>query len=424
MKFLIFLLWIIFYFIFFLFSLQNLRYSSIIWNIYIEAHVYIVISLLFIVTLFLSRPNRTLYNPIYREEESNFNMSIQKKDIIWFVKTFFSQIIYALAIFLFYVGIFLLFQVFLGEINIPLIFLLFNTLVLALFFFEHKFSVFQDFLRINTGIISAYYIFLHLYYILWSNLIFVSLDFINILLLAVLFYCFLQTERKSHYKSLMQSYIIAFIFLEFLVACKYFFWFQALLFSIISFFFSLTFFIGSIPLKNIFKINISVSRIWGLIFSYFFLIFSTFSFFYSWNDIIFISLFSAIIWYILYIFHTKFQNYVSLFGSSYAIFVSVVSLYLFILSPDVSKKYSVFFLGVLSLLYLIFDVISKKPYSFDTYFFHIFSLLVNLSWVISFFLFIDFSILNVALLLLWESLYFFYSYFSLRKTYKKWFITS
>jgi len=425
MKFLIFLLWIIFYFIFFLFSLEKQNaYNSILLSLFIEAHIYIATSLIFVFFLFVSSRSNKEIAPRDSEIESSYRFDVSKKDIYVFVKIFFTRIVYILAILLFYVWIWLIFQVLLWSFQLPIIFLLFNILVLGLFFVEHKFIVFQDFLRINTGIISVYYIFLHIFYILGWTITLSFFDVLNIILLFVLFFFFLKTERKSQYKYLMQSYVIAFVFLEVLVTLKYFFSFQASLYAITSLVFTLIFFINPRELYKYFKIQIFLSRIWGIIFSYFFLIFLSISLFNINFVVLLLSLSSFILWYILLEFHKKFQNYISLFWASYWYFIWMFWIFLALWKWDFVQNYTTIFLYIISVVYLVFDMLRKDSHIFDSYFFHVFSLLVNLSCVISFFFFIDFSILSVALFLIGESLYFFYSYFSIRKTAKKWFTIS
>jgi hypothetical protein len=421
MKFLIFLLWIIFYFIFFLFSLEKWNsYNSLLWSLFIEAHIYIATSLIFLFFLFISRRAQKEISPLGDDDENWYQLNITRNDILKFVWKFFTQFAYILAILLFYLGIWLMFQSIVWSFHIPIMFLLFNILVLWLFFIEHKFMVFQDFLRINTGIISIYYIFIHIYYILGGSIALWFYDIVNIVLLFVLFYFFLRTERKSQYKYIMQSYVIAFIFLEVLVVLKYFFSFEPTLYSFMSWVFAMIFFVFPQQLNQQFKIHIFLSRIWGIVFSYFFLIFLSISLFDINLWVIILCLVSFLISLILLEFHKKFENYVALLWASYGSFIWLLWLFLAFLNQDFIEHYITIFLYFISLIYLIFDVVRKKSYVYDSYFFHVFSLLVNLSCLISFFFFIDFSILNTGLFLIAESLYFFYSYFSLRKTFKKW----
>jgi len=161
MRFLLFLLGIIFFFIFFLFSrLENIE-GVLVGNLYFIAHIYIAISLLFVIGLF-SR------SKLRQENESPKNIKRlmpSGEDIRLFVKDFFSDYVYYIACLLFYMAVYFIAKAVYGDINASAIFLCLNFIVIILYFIEHRFTLFQDFIRVNLVIISLYYIINHIMYV-------------------------------------------------------------------------------------------------------------------------------------------------------------------------------------------------------------------------------------------------------------------
>ncbi len=419
MKFLLFLLGVSFFFIFFLFSQNTEIKGSFFPNLYFEAHVYILFSLLCISFLFLS--------PLKKEKKLPHTffstLSLSRKDIFTSLKIFFERYVYYIAVSLFYSSLFLLFQLFLWEIDIPRIFLFFNILVVILYFLEDKFVVFQDFLRVNTAIISLYYIIFHILYLWGYSLTFSIIDGVNIVLLALVFYLIFVSQRGKNYKEAFQSYTISFLFLEYCVVMKYIFqdFFLPLTFG--SFLAAISFLVFTNIFQQYLHISLRLLRIWGLIFSYLFLSSCFKELFWESNIHLLLAFWSGIIGSILYFFHKSFQNYISLAWSTVASGLSFFFFYQVLLSEATEKAYIYLFFFFLSWVFLIFDSISQKKQNYDTYFFHIISLIVNLFWVLSFFFLKDISILSIALLLAGESVYSFFSYYSLHTQSRIWYRT-
>ena len=83
-----------------------------------------------------------------------------------FVKDIFTSYIYYIACGLFYSALYLILRSFYSELQIPLLFAFLNTVVIALYFLEHKVPVFQSFVRVNLVLISLYYIMIHSKFVL------------------------------------------------------------------------------------------------------------------------------------------------------------------------------------------------------------------------------------------------------------------
>ncbi len=418
MKFLLFFLGIIFFFIFFFFSKNSFSWDSFFVNLYIEANIYVWISILLILGV--------IKTDLRKKHKKNtktrlFTFQLSYKDVFVYIKLFFEKYIYYIACIFFYISLFLIFQVSIGEVDLPRIFLFFNILILILYFLEHKFFLFQDFIRVNTAIVSLYYILFHILYLFWYIEWFSWEDVLNILFLFLLFFFFFRSSIWKKYISALASYLITFIFLEISVFIKFFSFDMQIVIASISFFIALFFFTQTSYFSKKLGVSKGLVRVWGLLFSYIYLIFMSFQIFnQSFISWIF-TLGWVYTWYILFLFHNKFQNYISLLFSSYAISLSLYSFYLLVIPESFEKIYLSFLLFCISWIFIFLDKIYKVAYVYDVYFFHIFSILVNLCWVLLFFFFWDFSILNLGILLLWESIYFFFSYYTLRKISKKWY---
>ena len=299
-------------------------------------------------------------------------------------------------------------------------FLVFNILILSLYFFEHKLNVFQDFLRVNTIIISFYYTVFQLNYLAFWNIEFLKEDILNITLLFVLFWLFLYSSRGQKYLSVIASYMLLFVFLEYLVLLRYFFEDIKIWASILSFLTSILLLWKTQALATNFLLPKELLRIWWLVFSYAFFYFSGVLIFSS--SFIYPFLIPAIIisslW--LYDIHRRFQNYISLLFWSMGFLLAMYGIYKILIPDEYLKDYMFYFFFLFSGGLLFINKIYPLSYIHDRYFFQIFSILVNVSWVLYFFFFHEISILALALLFLWESLYFFFSYYNFRNATLRW----
>lgn len=420
MKFLFFFLGVVYYFIFYLFSQKEELEGFFFENIYLEGYIYIFLVFIFVARLFITQKSKKQWETNELLFTVKDTILPDKREIILSLKIFFSKYIYFWALFLFYVSLFLILQALLGTIDIPKIFLFFNILALILLFIENRFSVFQDILRVNTALVSLYYIGFHILYLsgfVWN---FQREDMLNIALLCILFFIFFRSQKRTTYKKVFQTYAMSFIFLEACVFAKYFFWESSFFFWFLSFLFSFIFLAATQTIKNTFFVPLYLVRTWWLIFSYIYLIFFSWQVFQK-NDNIFSflwTLLALITTIFLYLFHKKFWNYFSYIWS----IVGIAGIFFFLYNSFFPAKEHIFFI-VFSWSLLFFDVLQKSRYPYDTYLSHTISLIVNLFWVFLFFFFIDFSILNLGILLSLESFYLFASYYSLQKRSRIWFST-
>ncbi len=417
MKFLLFFLGLSFFFIFFLFSWLEGR-EGIFQNLFFEAQLYVLLSVICILSL-VRIPKKL--DDSDKERKSIFSKySFSKTDFIDYTKLFFGQYIYYIGTFLFYVSLFLVLQALMWEIDIPTIFLCFNILVLTLYFFEHKFQLFQDLIRINTLVVSLYYIIRNAEYLLSSSWVFSFIDIVNMLFVFLLFYLFIYSSKLKPYLLLLTSYAFLFTLLLWVVVYKSLFWDALWGICLLSFSFWVACLLFTKNIAWYLSVSLWQIRIWGLLCLY---TFSSLSPLYIFKEDFIALLFIVLTGtscYLLFIFHERFQNYVSLFFSSYSLSMTALWTYGFLVIQRYESYYMFIFCFLLSWLFLIWDKCSKNPHVYDKYFFRSFSIIVNLIWVICFFFFIEVSILKLALLLFGECLYFFYSYYSLRNNKTLW----
>ena len=415
MRFLLFFLGIIFFFIFFLFSKIEVQ-SSIFESLFLEAHLYIVfviVTILMLTGMWFRKKKTTESKQDTIDEKHDFLP--ERKEVLNYIKIFFWKYIYYIGTLFFYTSLILIFQSIVGNIQIPQILLFFNIIVLSFSLFERRFPLFQDLIRVNTITVSWYYIVRNILFLFSVGPEFLVADIINILLLIVLFILFFISSRKKSYIPTLTTYSIIFVFLELSVIIKAVTSETLVTLSFLSFLIGIVSLIYTAPIAQIWHIEKKLVRIWWLCFSYLFLILVSFHIF-SENFIsgIFM-IFVLAISYILYMFHTYFQNYISLFFASFWVCLVSFSLFMLLVS-EINETKNLFLLSFfLCFIFLVWEKILWVKYMYDIYFFRIFSLLVNIVWVLCFFFFVDISILKIWVLLLWESLYFFYSYYSLKK---------
>lgn len=421
MKFLLFLLGVIFFFIFFFFSQTNLWKDSFVWNLFIEGNLYVFFTLFFIFFVFKWQKSISKQIHSYEDrEEEDIKIYMTKKDFTLFLKSFFESYIYYIAIGLFYFSLYLFLKSFYSNIQLSFVFLFFNIIVVSLYFIEHKFSLFRDFLRVNTLCISAFYIFQNILYLLWMRGFFDIYDGLNIIFLWVLFFFFITASRAKSYLATLYSYLFLFLFFTLLWVFKFLFGEIRFTGSIFSFFLSLLFFLNTEKIYSYIWVSKWIIRSWGLLFSWVYLLFY-FSLF--WNEtweMLFLSFLTLTISVFLLLFHKVFENYISLTAALIAIAGAMLSLYNFFVPTlyELRFMYSICFF--VSALYLFIPRFIVTNYVFDRYFFHSFSIVVNIIWVICLLLFGEISILKLSILVAGESLYLFGSYYYFRKDMISW----
>lgn len=412
MKFLLFLLGLSFYFIFYLFSQQKDIGWGIFSNLFLEAHLYIAISLL---CIFFLHAHKFLKKEEDTEAEPKESIKLYSKDqLLFFGKIFFQNSLHFLALGLFYVSVFLIGQEIFDTIDMASIFLFWNVIVGVCILIKPRFRVFQDLLRVNTTILSLYYIVFHIA-LLWNFDVSSSwVDIFNIVILWILFFLSFYYKSVEHFMRGFQSYVLAFLFLEITTASFLIFGDKVYCFWILSFFFSTLFLVGTTMIRNIFWVSLSLVRIWGICFSFLFLSFFLFSILSELQLLGWFLLPLFLQSWLLYLFHRSFQNYLCLLWSIIGFCVGIYVLFDILLFPQYFFSFLVFFSFFLVFVFFF----QRKYYGLDAYFYHSISLWVNIFWVIGLLFIEDFSILKLGILLAIESVYFFASSYIFRKKVK------
>lgn len=419
MKFLLFLLGVIFFFIFFLFSKIQKIEGYFITNIFLQANIYIVIALVFVFILIFK--GKIQQDDEEKDEDAGKKITLfSRNDVTVFIKKFFTQYIYYIALSVFYISIYFILHPFYPTLRPDIFLLVLNLLVVFLYFIEHKFEPFQDFIRVNLILWSLYYIGKHILYISWLHGDIFIIDLLNIIFLFILFFITFYSPRGSKYRPLISHTFIAFSFLEIAVLYTYFFSWGFLAFWILSWLigFSLLFFTDAIYVYSTIK-KIFI-REWGVIFLW---IFTIVSFFFLHQDsvLVYILIFSLFVcWYVLVLFHNRFSNYLAILVSSLSLSWALFGLYSLWVPHSFNTKYMYVFFFLLATLFLVIDIYRKKKHIYDEYFYRMYSLLVNIIWIFCFFFFTDVSILSVWIILLIESIYLFFSYYSFSKISSWW----
>lgn len=409
MKTLLFLLGISFFFIFYFFYTGKLLEKAFFSSIFLEANMYVALSVCFIVYVWKSeRPSDNVWKDNLQEWYiSNILAQFSLKNLI---KVFFEKYIYIIAISLFYLSTFLFLRVLYDSVNIAWLFFVSNIVVIILYALEENFKLFRDFLRVNTSVVSLYYIFFHIFYISWGDISFLPVDIWNILLVWLLLYLFMKSSLRRDYMSEFYSYILCFLLLEILVIFKYIFGEIYGIIALVLALFSFLFLVFTTHIHVKLGLSKSLIRFWGIILSCIYIILSLKYIFVSsvfWP--IFLPLLLGSV-YLLYVFHKVFENYVSLFFALLWIATFFLVWYnIFLWIENTVYIYSICF--TLAGIYLLISFFSREAREYDKYFLHIFSLLVNLVWCISFLFFSNISILSISILCFWESLYLFASYY-------------
>jgi hypothetical protein len=380
--------------------------ESIFSSIFLEANLYIIGSIFFILISLTSQIKRERASKIKQLFSFNFQS---------FISYFFRDIIYYISIALFYGAFFLIFQEVFWNIIFPQIFLFFNIIVILLFLWEKKVSIFWDFLRVNTSIISLYYIVYHLIFIFWWNVNFSWYDILNIFCIFILMYLFLYNSPKENYKNIFYIYIYSFLFLELCVLFKIVFIHNIFSFSILAFMFGLILSSFSWVFKKRFNIPLFITRFFWVVFLSLHIFLSSFLVFQENTYSIIGLLFLPGSIYLLIIFHKYFQNYIALFFACTGVVAFLSSIFLLLLEEKNQKTYMYALYFIISIGFLFVHQCIKSRSEYDKYFFHIFSFIVNLFCVFLFFFFTEFSILTIGFFLLAESVYFSVSYYSLKK---------
>jgi len=407
------LLGVTFFFIFFLFSQVSSFDSYFAGSLFLEAHLYIFFSILACIAVYTQS---SLWN---KTDEWNTDGNIARniipnaKEIKYFFINFFSNYIYYIASLLWYFAIYLITKSFSPDLDIAYIFLVFNIVVVSLYFLPRSTTLWKDLIIVNLVLISLYYIWENIFYLFWfsQNLSFV--DIINILLVFLLFSIALFNKQYRDYKNLIEQYFIVFLFLEVAVLYKWIFWWDISSIWIIAGIIGSGLLVFTDEIQELSTISKNTSRTWGIIYSTIsVIIFSILLYIYG-ESLFIYGLWVWGISLLMILFHKRFCSYVAM--SVWALWITAFFHLSYITLFQNAYTY-VFIIYIFMSFFLMYVLrFIKTQYDFDRYFFRIISVLVNLIWVITFLFFNEISILSIWLLLLWESVYLFFIYYSLKK---------
>lgn len=417
MRFLLFLLCLIFSWVFYSFEKFSFFWGQ---SLFLQSQ-YWAIAFLLLGFFFFFYFWKT--KPITLDEENKKESYFNTKDILKHISNFYKKYFYYIGFIFFYISIYIIFSSLHLSYNIfSYIILFFNIFLLLIFFFTNKFFILRDFIKINTILLSYFYIFSFFFLWKWYVEDFSIIYFINSLLLFLLFWVFLtfETHKKKAYKSdpIILSYFSFYTFIW--LTYNGVFLFESFSISGGVFWFLLGIFLFYLPKMSPFFSNSykHLRTLWICI-VFLSMIFSSF---YVYNSGFNIFLIFAILWGSIFQFfvHRKFQNYFS-FLSSFLGIVFLFSYFLFnFSSPEImvnSIIFSIYFL--LSFLLIIFTYVSRLKFQYDTLSLHIFSYIVNIFWVIVFFLLPgNLDLLHIGIILLSESFFVFLSYYKLNQVYQ------
>lgn len=412
-----------------IFSWQNnIVMQSFFWNIAIEVWFFIFLTL-FLIFLFTNVKSRHSWQKIdfnHDEDISDDNENTESEAKTWFFKSIFNldnfkyfikKFSYYFWFLLFYVSLYII------SLSFPQIsfsgFILFLNILIYLYFFASKFSqISRDFLKVNSILFSVWYLISYIF-IIYTNINFFSwIDFFNSFLIifsfpTLIYYDKFVLENKQYDNTIVVHFSL-YIFWVFLFYFYHYLLNENLVFylSILCSLFGL-FWFEYIPKIKLFENDYLIFRYIWIIFNYFWILFWIIYLFINFSYLIFIIL----LWQAIYNFyiHKNYTNYISFIIS---IFLFLYCIYFFIFNFSIFDFKSIeffYFNLILSILLIIYTYLFKAEIYLDYFIIHIFSYLINIIWIILFFVFIKFEILYIWILLFVESIYFFLSYFRLTK---------
>ena len=440
MNFLLFFISSIFAGIFFIFYKINLWQNVSLWgqnhfigissisgNLFIESIVFLFIGIF----LFFSFSNISFFRKKIPEElnEEGETEYVEKESILKKINftLFFKKYLYYIGFIFFYSSIFLILKSFwISDFSYFILFL--NIIIAILFFITSKAELFRDFIKINTILFSLYYIFFYIYSLFFNDNWALIIDIINTVCIlcffVINFYSDSKILKRRDSDSVLVLYFFLYIFIVFSYYAKTLFDFQKkdFLYIIIFVWFIFNIFIYVFLQKVRFLKNSKyMLRALSFLFIYISTLFWIFVLIdnYSWNFLKNITVWIILLYSITfnYSVHQKYQNYISLFLSLLtAIFLVYFVIAKYCLYQDIYfLKWELIITFFISLSLVVFTYIYRLKYSFDYFFLHICAYLVNILWIVYYFYYANFDILDFGRILLLDSILIFLSYFKLNK---------
>ena len=404
--------------------------TSISWNLFIETLVFLGAG----IVMFGLFSNFSLFNKkeIEYEDDEYEGEYIEKESLLqrFSISVFLKKYLYYIGFILFYFSIFIILKsVWISDFSYFILIL--NIIIWILFFLTNKAELFRDFIKINTILFSLYYIFLYLYLLFFREQSVVFIDTLNTLFILSFFVITIYSDSKILKRDNSDNAIVLYFFLyTFIVSSYYIKWFFSnqwkdflqvivfisCLFNVIIYFFlqKLHFLENSKYLLR--ALSIFFSYIWVLFWIPILLMSTT------WLALSNIAIFAILIYSLVfnYIIHQKFQNYISFF---FSLFTAFFLLYFSVFQISLLNEMNFIKWEIIVTFFLSFSLVSvtyiyNMKYIYDYTFLHFCAYLVSILWIIYYFYYADFAILDLWIVLLLWSVLVFLSYFKLKKLNK------
>lgn len=375
------------------------------WNLLIETTVFLLIAI-FLFLWFTSFEKK-------EKKESKLDLSILSK---W-IEKFFKQYLYYIWFLLFYLSIYFILKSYNFD-NFSVFILFVNIIIFVLFFSSKKFFVFRDFIKSNTILFSLYYIFFYLYSIFSNQKNFAFLDFINWFLIFSFFLLNFYNDRKILQADKSDKSLVFYFFIyNFLFLSYYFiniFWNSLFWVVVVWAFLSLFiyFYIVKLPF---FKNNIVLLRSVSFIFLY---ISTIFWVIYTIKNGVDLFVIMILLYSIIFNFkvHYRFENYISLLISLLS-FVFLIYYFYFNYLSDFDDGFLFLVISLwISIEMVVLTYFYRFKYFFDNHFIHSVAYLINIISLIYYFVKFEFDFFIMWIILLFESIFVFLSFYKLRQT--------
>lgn len=351
-------------------------------------------------------------NSLKTSEENDKKVSYNLKLDTEKIKNIAYNFSYYIWFLLFYVSFYLIWSYF--SINISYIILFMNVIIYLLFIWTERSNLGYDLFKVNANLFSIYYIFTYISNISWTTINTLPIiDIINTILIIFSFFVLIDHKNKSEEKdSVIIEYFFIYLFffifyysftLLFTNWIAYYLAWVAILYGIIVYEF--------VTKIDLFKPNIYELRLIWVIFSYvWILIWIVYSFF-SFD----LSLILIILMWLLfnYYVHHRLNNFLSLLFAvvwTNLLVINTITHYLKFWSIE---YFALLFIFSIAAVWITF--LAKFKHLIDYYTIHISSYFINIFSVIIFFVYNEFSLLNIWVILLLDSVYFLMSYFKLNQ---------
>jgi hypothetical protein len=422
MRFFLFWLCLIFSGIFYLFSrvswntslwFLNLHNASLSGNLLFETGIFFSIG---IVLFWYFSPSSQVFNDQNEQQEKEPLFQFDIYEIFIHLRSFLTKHVYYLGFIFFYFAVYLLFSASSWNIFSYGIFFL-NIIFFVLFFLTDKFFILRDFLKINTIIFSCIYIFFYFGSFLGIKSPLQTIDFINTICIIFLFLSLWYRkalEEKKQIDMTLLMYFCLYVLMSGVFYIYIIFGSILMSYSLVAFTIGIILFYipGYFPILSK---SSKILRYISLVLLYSVLISSgLYTILYG---LFFIPLATLLVWGVFhYATHYHYENYISFFVSFFHVFFLVSYFFFhFLFVWESTSPLLLFNFLFMSFALLGYSYVSSLRYEHDVLALHIFAYIVNIFWVLLFFIFSEFHIFTLAWILLIESVFVFLSYYRLNK---------